>query len=177
MPEKFKCENCSISVCFYDIDSNNICISCAKRNYSRTRKGYINKIYGAMRSTSKRRGHFEPKFTSAELRGWLESQKLFHELWAAWINSGYCKHTIPSVDRKDNSIGYEFSNMQLMTWEKNKAKENKAIIQYSLEHVEIARFSSIMEAQINIGKPKKRGIYTSLAGAAKTAYGFIWEYA
>lgn len=49
----------------------------------------------------------------------------FMKLYKDWQSSGYKKAFAPSIDRIDNSRGYEFDNMQWLTFSQNARKNNK----------------------------------------------------
>lgn len=57
-------------------------------------------------------------FTRVEFDAWLDQNGL-EEKFAAFVVSGIDRWKKPSVDRLDNSKGYEFSNMRLVTWLEN----------------------------------------------------------
>jgi len=106
----------------------NQCRECANlkdKLYRKTKKGLISRIYGEQKKRSKRRGHAPPSYTCDELRWWMLGQVLFKELFEAWELSGYAKNLVPSIDRIDSTKGYDFSNIQVMTWEENNFKGRK----------------------------------------------------
>jgi len=161
--------------------------------YSRTKKGIITTIYGTQRFHSKNRGHRLPEYTKQELKEWLDSQTLFHELYSEWINSDYKKDLKPSVDRKHNDIHYCMSNIALTTWGDNKAKGHedsktaklntgmpkKPVEQYTKEGIYMNTYISTREAARVFNLKSSSSIADVCKGRAgcKTAGGFIWKYA
>ncbi len=101
-----------------------ICEHKAVVKYQRSKKGVANVIYNSQRLHSKKRGHRLPEYTKQELKEWLYSQKLFHELYLEWVNSGHKRRLKPSVDRKHDDVHYCMSNIVLITWEENNSKTN-----------------------------------------------------
>ncbi len=160
------------------------------REYRRTKIGVISKMYGSQKQRSKTRGHRPPEYTNVELREWLFSQTLFHELYSEWSASGYKQRLIPSVDRKCDDIHYCMSNIQLMTWGENKAKGHKdmrtgrlkcgvtsqtIVKQYTKKGVFITKYHSLMEAERQTGV-NNGNISLCCSKKIKTAGGFKWEY-
>jgi hypothetical protein len=155
--------------------------------YHRTKGGLIAQIYGSQKYRSKRRGHALPTYTKQELTEWLYSQKLFHELFDNWKASGYDTMLVPSVDRKDDSIGYSLGNIQLMTWRENNNKgysdrknginnkASKAVIQFSKEGEFIAEYYSGKEAFRQTGI-RQGSISSCCLGISKTSGGYIWKF-
>ena len=80
-------------------------------------------MYSHQRASSKKRGHPEPSYDSHWLREWVLSQPEYDEIYKAWVLSGYDKNYTPSIDRIDDSKGYSFDNVQIMTWSENRMKE------------------------------------------------------
>ena len=101
------------------------CKECCKGRrlaYKKTKEGLVAKIYSSQCGSSKQRGHNQPTYTQSELQEWIYSQKKFHVLYDNWKRLDYQSRYKPSVDRKDDYIGYTISNIQLMTWQENMSK-------------------------------------------------------
>ncbi len=90
--------------------------------YKRTLEGTVCRIWGSQRTNSRLANRDLPNYTKDRLRVWLMRQHKFFLLYAAWVNSGYLRKLVPSVDRIDNSLPYTLKNIQLMTWEENNKK-------------------------------------------------------
>lgn len=120
-----------------------ICKDCKKREdkeYRKTFKGLIFSIYSKQKCSSKRRGHPLPKYTSKELLNWTYSNKDFLKLFNEWHKKDCPRghnSVIPSIDRIDNSKGYNFNNIRWVT---------------SLENNRLGN-----EYKKKIGSPKTRG--------------------
>lgn len=84
-------------------------------------KNYYTQVYSSVRYKSKRRGDDYPKFTKEQLIEWLIINGL-NQLWINYLESGKDKNLKPSIDRIDPYKGYEFDNMQLITWRENHLK-------------------------------------------------------
>ena len=153
----------------------------------RTKKGVVETIYNSQKQTSKRKGYSLPTYNKKELEGWIFSQPLFHVLYDNWKRLDYQKNYKPSIDRKDDYVGYTMDNIQLMTWEENKVKGekdrvsginnkiNKTVIQYSLDGEYIAEHHSISEAGRYTNSNFKH-ISSCCRKKRKTHNGFIWRY-
>ena len=166
------------------------CKECSQNyiiKYNRTKDGLISKIYSAQRGSSKRRGHTIPTYSKEELKEWLFSQKKFHVLYDNWKRLDFQSDYRPSVDRKDDYLGYTMSNIQLMSWADNNAKgyadrknginnkSNKCVLQYTKDGEFIKEYYSVREAG-RITGIYNTGISLACVGKRKSAGGFIWEY-
>jgi len=154
----------------------------------RTKKGLVGAIYNNQQGSSRERGHTPPTYTVNELRTWFRNHPMANALYDAWRLSGYRQGLIPSVDRIDDSKGYSFDNIQLMTWAENKAKgyadtksgrmkhgKVKAVIQYDVDGEYVQTYHSLSEAsrQTGVGHQCISGC---CKGKGKTAGGFKWKY-
>lgn len=108
----------------------------------KTKKKLIQVIYYNQVSHSKSRGHQRPTYSLEELIEWFNNQPHFDTLYNNWIDSNCKRVLVPSVDRKDDTIGYSFDNIRLITFGENQSKsydmhkkgelifDNKPVLQY-----------------------------------------------
>lgn len=97
------------------------CKGCIKR-FIRSKRGLVKEAHGQQRATAKRRGYAAPSYTEAELLAWAMLDPEFHEVFAAWEESGYLTNFKPSFDRKNDYISYTLDNLQIVTWSENNTK-------------------------------------------------------
>ncbi len=164
------------------------CVGERHKAYYHTKSGLISRIYGNQRSSSRARGHELPTYSKEELKEWMYSQKKFHVMFDNWKTLNFQKSYVPSVDRKNDFIGYTMDNIQLLTWKQNRDKSDndriagidirkaKQVLKYNLEGLFICEYYSIMEAERQTGI-FNGGIIRCCKGKAKKAGGFIWKYA
>jgi hypothetical protein len=114
-----------------------------------------------------------------ELRAWLYSSPLYHTLHKAWVDSGYEKDSKPSIDRMDESIGYTWDNIQLMTWRENRYKQyidrGRAVIQYDMNNNKIAEHYSLSEGARSVDGNAK-SIVQACDGECKQHKGYVWRW-
>lgn len=134
------------------------CRSKESSNKRKTKDGVISSIYSGQKSSSIRRGLTPPSYTKKWLKNWLLQNPEFHRLYDMWVLSNYDTDMKPSVDRKDDYIGYTEYNIQLMTWRENlekscrdkvdgiNNKQNKAVVKLSKENEILNIYFSIAEA-------------------------------
>ncbi len=147
-------------------------------------------IHKSQVQRAKTHTHKKVEYTKIELYEWIILQPSFNNLYINWVESGYNTPDKPSVDRIDNSKGYSFNNIQLMTFRDNKLKSDKDIrrgtlahgvnpvkevSQYTKDNVLINTYISLMEAQRITGVPNSN-IVKCCKNIRKTAGGFKWEY-
>jgi len=154
----------------------------------RTKEGLIAAIYTSQKAHSRERFHVQPEYTLEELRKALMHMDAFHRLHKNWRLSGYETALRPSIDRLDNSIGYTKTNIQLTTWETNKAnghatskngtdtKQLKPVNQFTLDGEFIRSYFSMHEAarQTDV---TQGNISNCCNKSSHTAGGFVFEFA
>lgn len=86
--------------------------------WRRTMLGLAYSLYRSMKQSSRLRRH-EFDLDKQTFTLWLLDQPNFNELFGNWEQSYHSNKLKPSVDRLDNSIGYRYDNMRLITWEEN----------------------------------------------------------
>lgn len=194
-----KCKNCgeekSLDLFYVDrsrvsAQPRHICKECDNKEnalYRKSIEGIITQAYSHQKECSINRGHLPPTYTRAELKDWLLAQPHFMPLYNAWVESDYVKNLKPSVDRINDSIGYTFENIQLVTFGENTKKQygkiltgekvnfHRKVNQYTLEGKYIQTFSSAQEARRVLDK-KGIAVTGCCLGTHPTAGGFYWRY-
>ncbi len=170
---------------------SHLCKQCSREhntNYYRTPIGLVANIYNNQRKTSRKRGFDAPTYTLKELHQWIREQMVFAELFQDWIDSGFNRDMSPSIDRKDDYIGYTLDNIQMMTAGENIAKghsdmknginnkQNKIVIQTTLDGEFIEEYHSAQEASRQTGF-FQASISRCCRGERTKANGFKWNYA
>jgi hypothetical protein len=167
-----------------------------RQRNKRTVDGWITKIYGRMKHTSKIRKHPVPTFTKEELREWALKNRL-KKMLNNWIGLNCPKDKTPSVNRINDYGIYEFSNMELVTWEDNnkkgrgsiKVKElvhsklggiaknlfSKPVIKSDLTEKVLAIYPSVREAARQNGTDSG-AIARVCRGEKHTHHNFKWQY-
>ena len=152
-------------------------------------KGKICSSFNDQVTSSKRRGHPPPTYTVWKLIERYEHDKLFIKLFNAWEASNWNRWLAPSFDRIDNSKGYSFDNIKLMTWKENydnarrdqrlgklgSSSKHKAVRQFTKEGKFIAEYISMKEAERRTGI-SNNNIGSCCKGNLKSAGGYKWEY-
>lgn len=87
--------------------------------YSRSFKQLPRRMYRNQVEHSKSRGHPRPAYTVEEFSSWVLTHSDYEELYNQYVNSGYSKEMVPSVDRIDATKPYTFDNIQLITFKEN----------------------------------------------------------
>lgn len=160
----------------------------ADRPYERTKNGVCYRLYYDQCASSRKRGHMEPQYSKDDLAVWIQSQQHFDELYSNWVESNYMSDLKPSCDRLNNSLGYSFDNIELVTWKENKDRANADVIdnklttnqtqvyQYSTDGHFIRSYQSIAEACRLDSSLDQRNITSCCQGKIPTAYGYFWSY-
>jgi len=154
--------------------------------WRKTKNGLISNMYSNQKNNSKRRGHNPPLYSFCEFKEWVLSKNEFHSLYDFWVLNNYDKRHTPSVDRKDDYIGYCFDNIQITNWESNSkkfgidminginTKQCKSVLQYDFNGNFIKEFYSIAQAS---RETKINGILGCVSNnPIKSAGGFVWKY-
>lgn len=120
------------------------------KKYEKTKKGFLVRCYRNMKSRIegvqvKKHHLYKGKYLlSKELfYEWSLNNENFNNLFNEWEISGYNRKTSPSIDRIDNSLGYDIENMQWITHSENSRKgaisRNSKVITYHKNYGEVAR--------------------------------------
>ncbi len=161
-----------------------------EQKYSRSKTIVIGIKYKNQLGHSRVRGHDAPAYSLSELRVWLDKNTDYDKIYDKWVESGYDKNLKPSIDRKNDSKGYTFSNITMTTWYQNNMKKNtqqmhgelkasvkcKPVIQLTKAGDKIATYFSIHEASRSTGIGHC-SIRNCIGGRSKSAGGFKWKIA
>ena len=165
------------------------CSSLIIKDYYKTKDGVIKAIYDGQIHSSKYRKMNMPEYSFEELKDWVYSQiELFDSIYNNWVHSGYVKHTKPSIDRVDDYKGYRFDNIQIMTFEENRRKndmskinglnnkQSKAVIQMDTNNVFIKEYYSAAQASRELGISSANITNVCNGKRYKTAGGYKWKF-
>jgi hypothetical protein len=144
-----------------------------------SKKGLVKSILYAQRQNSKKRGHKPPEYTYDELYDYIIKHKDFEVLYSNWVKSNYSTDTRPSIDRLDNSNGYSFDNIQLVTWSiinrLGKEASMVGVLKFDLSGKFISEYASIsMAARKN--NMENKHISAVAKGKRSFTGGYIWIY-
>jgi len=165
------------------------CRKLGKEIYHKTIDGVITAIYGSQKGKSKLRGHKPPLYSKKQLSDWLRNDWLFLLLYRNWCNCNYNKNLKPSCDRLDDTKGYSFTNIQIITWAENNSKHHidckfgknnsanphKHVIQLTNKGNFLIDFISIREAE-RTTLIDRASITRCCQNKQKTAGGFKWKF-
>ena len=164
------------------------CVSKQKMATRKTKRGLLAKIYDGQNLTSKRRGDPPPSYSFDWLFEWAMAQRLYHNLFKFYVDSGYDKWLKPSVDRINDYDYYHEGNIQLTTWRENHNKCRANQLDGINNKTNIKTYQCFpngdvfMEYHSVRSAERKTGIAASNICAAikgtrqKTAGGYIWRH-
>jgi len=164
-----------------------VCINKRSKSYFRTKGGLITRIYSNQISSSKTRKYSPPSYVKQELKDWLLSQEIFHELYYNWKASGYEKLLAPSCNRINDYKGYSLDNIELITWEENNIKyysdkinginnkNSKSVISICKITIVEVEYHSIRQAERETGTANQ-DISKCCLGKRKSAGGYYWRF-
>lgn len=119
------------------------------------------------RNASYKRKAILLEITKEQFCDWVDSEWNIFELL-------YSSGRTPSIDRKDNAIGYRLDNMQVVDLKENMSKDRtKAVIGISNFTGEIKRYESAISAEIDGFNCKSISRAIKLKGNHK---GFAWRF-
>lgn len=145
------------------------------RRWRKTRRGLVTNLYTKMKTRKK------VSLTLDELHKFSECQK-FNRLFIEWERSGHKKQFKPTIDRINYKNGYEYGNIQWLSWADNRYKQRMEIVPLRatrigrfMDEILIEEYKSVKDAVIKTGIAQA-SISSCLSGRLKTAAGFIWKY-
>jgi hypothetical protein len=96
------------------------------KRHIETPRGLLGRLYHSQCQTSAFRGHAPPAYTREELVARYINDPEYMRLYQAWVEGGKQKLMKPSLDRLDESRGYSFDNIRLVTWGENLRRQTMA---------------------------------------------------
>lgn len=156
-----------------------------RRNYYRSSKGLCTYFWGQLRKNSRERNHGDLPFSKEDLRIWLNQNNLDY-LILQWEKSGWCPNSKPSIDRLDSNIGYNFSNMRLITWGENNIaayteRKTRRSTKQAIPIQQLDETGSIIAEYISIAQAARdnsfcrTNINMCINGKAQFAHGYRWR--
>lgn len=88
---------------------------------SKTSLGITKSMYAGAVTRSRKKTR-KVSFTLQQFSEFLSKNKKFKVLYREWVESGFNRRLTPSIDRIDNTKGYELKNIQIMTTYENLLK-------------------------------------------------------
>ena len=89
-----------------------------------------------------------------EYVGWAISRPDFIKHYGSWVASGFDMQESPSIDRINVAAGYEFQNMQFISFRENSVKDRKLA-------TKLVRFGKIYEFESRAAAVKGSGLSPS----------------
>ena len=173
------------------------CSYSATIEWNRSPKGIVTRLWHKHNSRSKQRGHTEPEYTREWLADYVLNHKDFDSLYLKYVESGYDKYLIPSVDRLDDNIGYTKDNIRLVSfmenmehcysaarkkehdnkgWDNGALTPHRAVVQLTLSGDYVNAFISVSEAARSVVGASNSKIPMACSGKRKTHAGYRWAY-
>lgn len=123
--------------------------------YSKTINGLLCRIYHNMkgRISGVQKKDYPYLYAGKELIDryafyeWAKTNEEFNKLYISWIESGCDRKIVPSIDRKDSSIGYVLGNMQWVTFSENCRGEKQWKNRFGVKRSEE---SKLLQSQTNM---------------------------
>ena len=99
----------------------------AEQNFkwNKSKRGVCIRLWHHNVRNSIKRGHKPPEYSQKELIDWILKQPNFELLYTNWKISNYKQDFAVSIDRLDDSKGYSFDNIQLVTFRENYLKSHQ----------------------------------------------------
>lgn len=143
--------------------------------WRKTRRGLITNLFNKMKSRN------DVEFDLEYLHSFSQCKR-FNRLFNEWVKSNFQKLKKPTIDRINRKYGYLKNNIQWLTWEENRYKQNMERRNRSLPVAEILDDGSV----INVYKSQrdfvlKKSLHQSsvsevLTGKRNHVRGFTFKY-
>lgn len=165
----------------------------AEQNFkwNKSKRGVCIRLWHHNVRNSIKRGHKPPEYSQKELIDWVLKQPNFELLYTNWKISNYKQDFAVSIDRLDDSKGYSFDNIQLVTFRENYLKSHQGfrdktlynptllnsghttIYQYDIYGNLLNTYISFSEASRVINK-RHQLLSKVIKNRTYYAYGYLW---
>lgn len=159
-----------------------------------TMTGWFNVHYKRMQKRQRTMFGKDLPFDRWDFEKWIidNCYDKFTKLFDNWVKSNYDNDLCPSIDRIDCCKGYEYSNIQVITWKENNEKGhyektdkkiNSMIEKSKRPVIKLDKNGNKIEMYVSISEAsRKNNISTSIIceccqGKRKTGKGYRWIYA
>ena len=139
-----------------------------KKLYNKTKytlTGWFNTHYKRMQQRERVKFGRDLTFDRWDLEKWIIDNYYdeFTTLFKNWTLNNYNSDDVPSIDRLDDSKGYSFDNMRIVTWRENREKE------YATEkHKNVEQMITVTRVKVaRIDKNGVKTIYQSMSDAGR----------
>lgn len=151
--------------------------------YRHTPKGMLTNLFQSLSRRNEKKGYGKVDFNLDAFQRWAMNNHDFLRLFNLWVADNYSKKSKPSVDRINPYKGYEFNNMQWLSWNENylkgiaevSEKKHKPILMLK-NGVEIGKFKSVKDAQYFLGLKSNGDITLVLQGKRNTVKGYAFRF-
>lgn len=140
-------------------------------------RDYFTRTYASMKRHQHQRKQGGLPFTKSEFIKWFWQQENSRRLFTNWVSHNCPKNIIPSVDRIDDTQGYQFDNMRITTFRDNhqqqSLKRSVPVQQINSDGDVVAIHQSMSQAARTLGLPR-----SAIPRAIKTggiANGYYWR--
>jgi len=163
-------------------------------NWNHSKRGVCYRLWHHNVKNSIKRGHTPPAYTRDQLEKWILEHPNFETLYNTWVTSDYDMNLAVSVDRLDDSKGYSFDNIQLISFEENckKACEgtrnktlynptllnggHRAVTMFTLKGVPLCSHISLAEAARFFNTPSHQSISACCLYQKLYWKNYLWCY-
>lgn len=163
-------------------------------NWNHSITGVCKRLWHHNTKNSIKRGHPAPTYSQQELEDWITSQPNFNDLYQEWVDSDFNQFSSVSIDRLDNSKGYSFENIQLVSFQVNcdnayrdvrhKVLHNptllngghRAVTRFTLKGTPICSYISMSAAAEYLGSDRHQSISSCCLGKKLYWRDSLWCY-
>lgn len=155
------------------------------KKYEKTHNGFVMRMYRNMKSRiegiQKQKAHlYDGKaiLSKEQFYKWVLNNPDFLRLFELYKDSGFDRKLAPSVDRVDSKLGYELSNMEIITHSENSRRgavgRSKGLVQAYKGDELVCTFAGAYECSQELNISISHISYV-ISGKAKQAKGYTFK--